>query len=214
MNTATNLNDLSAMDKASQPTVVQIVSVPPVATKDDERIVSWSRRSTTQNPVAAADRYRGIVVKADSLLVPTDACNSKFYQLLQNTVHSLADACFTEWVKDNMHVTQVEAAKFCLDRVLAYWAEEKQRLSVDADKIIAFLKDSATFKKFGADKQKVWLHRVPKIAAPGYKNLLTKEQAAAVIAQLSDDDIENPICIFIATRCNAILNAESANEAL
>jgi hypothetical protein len=214
MNTTANLASTKEMIQASEPAKAQIVSVPPVAVKADERIISWSRRSTKQNPVEQCDRYRGIVVKADSLLVPADACNSKFYNLLQTTIHALADACFTDWVRDNMHTLTVETSRFCLDRVLAFWADERQRLTVDAEKIIAFLKDSATMAKFDEAKRKAWLHRVPKIAAPGYAGLVSKEQAAAIIAQVADSDLENPVCIFIITRCNTILNAESATEAL
>ena len=209
-----NLENLAELDKASQPATVQIVSVPPVKVADTDRVVSWSRRSTEKTPVVAEMRYRAVIVPAASLKVPDDACRSKFASLLQSTIHDLADARFQAHIKDQMHATEMPAALLSLDNVLAFWAEEKQRATVDAAKIIEWLKASATFKTLSLAQQAGWLNRLPKIAAPSYKGLINKEQAAAIISKISEDDTEHAVCVFCMTRLNNILGEESTTDVL
>jgi hypothetical protein len=210
-----NLDSTTEMNDASTVTQLQVVSVPPLKVADTERVVSWSRRNTEKTPVPETERYRAVVVAASTLKVPNDACHSPFYSLLQSTIHDLADATFQAWVRDNMLATTMDAGRLSLDKVLAFWAEEKQRTTVDAEKIIAFLKTSATFKGFATNKQKTWLHRIPKIAAPAYRGSIDQEDAAAIIAQIHDDDLADPVAVYIIQRCNNILTGDkSAKEAL
>lgn len=210
---------LSTMDgqlliDAIAPAMLQIVSVPPVQVKDTERVIAWSRRSTEKTPVPATERYRGTVVPTKMLKLPEAACSSKFQRLLQSTIYDLADAKFTEYVKERMHEIEMPASLLSLDNVLAFWAEEKQRNLIDADKIVAWLKDSKTLAALPAAKRGIWLSKVPKIAAPGYKMQWTKPDAASLIAKLQDDELEHPVAVFIATRCNNILAAESQEAGL
>lgn len=193
---------------------LQVVSTPPLKLAEDEHTIEWSRRSTDKNPVATSERYRGVVIKRSALAVPADACSSKFSRLLQQTVNSLADAHFTTWVKDRMSETQIPAALLTLDSVLAYWAEEKQRTSIDGSAITAFLQQCKTFATLNAEQRKGWLNKLPKIAAPAYKQLFTQEQAATIVSRIVDEDTEHPAAVFIIQRCNNILNATSEEEAL
>jgi hypothetical protein len=210
-----NLSNTAELGAATEMRQLQVVSTPPLKLADTDHLVFWSRRETDKTPVPETERYRGVIVPKESLLVPHVACSSPFYALLQSTIHELAKACFTAWVRDNMLAIHVDAARLSLDRVLAFWAEEKQRTTVDAEKIIDFLKQSKTLASFTANKQKTWLHRIPKIAAPAYRGSIDQEDAAAIIAQIHDDDLADPVAIYIVQRCNNILLGDkSVKEAL
>ena len=197
-----------------QPGMVQVVSTPPAKVAEFEHVISWSRRSTDKTPVKESERYRGIVVPKSQLKVPDDAAVSKFHRLIQATIDDLADTMFRVWVAEHMASTECDSSRFTVDNVLAFWAEERQRQLVDGAQIVEFLTKSATFKKFDAAKKQVWLSKLPKIAAPSYKNTFTKEQAASVLAQFADDDLQHTVCAFIAQRCNNILTTESVQEVL
>lgn len=183
-----------------------VVTVAPAKLADNEHLISWTGRSTEKNPLDATNRFRGIVVHSATLAIPDGATTSKFSKLLQETIHKLADAKFSADIKDQMTASTVQAAAYSLDAVLAYWAEEKQRQVIDGAKIIDWLKQSATYQALDAAKQKVWLSIVPKMAAPSYSNIFTTAQAAAIVAKIADADTDHPIALFIATRCNNIIN--------
>lgn len=212
--TTIDLNDTQALLEGVQPAMLQVVSTPPLQVKETERVVAWSRRSTEKTPVKESERYRGTVVPANLLAIPDAACSSKFQRLLQATVYDLADAKFAEYTKERMMETEMPVGLLSLDSILSYWAEEKQRQLIDGEKIIAWLKQSKTFAALN-DKQKVgWLREVPKIAAPGYKMQWQKKDAAAVVAKLHDEELEHPVAVFIATRCNNIMTLESQEKGL
>ena len=195
-------------------TLAQITTVVPTKLKPDHITISWSRRSTEKNPVAEHERYRGIEVPASLLAIEAADCRSKFSQLLQSTIHSLADAKFTHWLKDNMQAKEVDPQLFSLDSVLTYWAEEKQRAAIDGDKVLAWLKESATLKALEEGKRDAWLKLLPKIAAPNYRNSgsFTAKSASTIVAKIDAADTEHPVCIFVMTRCNAIISAPVTQE--
>ena len=194
---------------------VAVVTVAPTTLADTDLCIDWSRRSTDKTPVIAANRFRGVVIPKSQLLVPHNACSSPFYALLQETILQLARDVFRTWVQDNMLATTMETARLSLDRVLAFWAEEIERTKMSAESIIDFLKESATLRDFTESKRKTWLHRIPKIAAPAYRGSIDQEDAAAIIAQLHDDDLQHPAAIYIVQRCNNILiGAAAVKEAL
>lgn len=196
------------------PAQLQVVSTPPLKLADTQMMVKWSRRSTEKNPVADTERYRGVCIDKKVLAIPHDACHSPYYALLQSTIHELADGAFTAWVKENMHSVKMDAARLSIDAVLAFWAEKKESETIDAAAIVEFLKASATCKAFSAEKKAAWLQRVPKIAAPAYKNIFSKKDAAAIAAQIVDADLEHPAALFIVQRANNILTTESIAASL
>lgn len=206
---AINLDDL--MGDAGKS--IQIVSVAPATTPENHTTVSWIRRSTATNPVATEQRYRGVTIHSSLLQIPDGSTTSKFSTLLQNTIYDLAAAKFQDYIKERMHETTMPEAVLSLDSVLAFWAEEKQRQTVDAEKITAWLKGSETLAALPANAQTVWLTKLPKIAAPSYRNLFTKAQAAAIVSKIADSDLESPIAAFIANRCNVIIADVSMADA-
>lgn len=195
-------------------TTTQVVTVPPVKLDDNQHVISWSRRSTDKTPVKAEERYRAIVVPSASIRLPDGATTSKFSELLQSTIHELANNKFAAWAKDNLMVTQVDASLFSLDAVILYWAEEKKAAQVDASKITDFLKASKTYEALSDEAKKVWLSKIPKIAAPGYANFFSKAQAATIVSKFHADDLESPVAAFILNRCNNIITRETQEEAL
>ncbi len=194
--------------------LAQVLSIAPAKIEDNQHVISWSRRSTVQNPVKTEERYRGIVVHSAQLQLPDGCTTSKFAVLLQNTINDLADKKFAAWAKDNMMIREVDPAMFNLDAVIAFWAEEKQSAQVDATKITAWLTTSKTYLALAPEVQKVWLSKIPKIAAPGYANFFSKAQAATIVSKMHADDIDHTVAQFIATRCNNIITKESQEEAL
>jgi hypothetical protein len=201
------ISELSAVE------TTQVVSVEPTSVPEGMQLISWARRSTEKTPVKDTERFRGILVPVTNLRVPQDACISKFYKLLQQTVYELADAKFKAWVSDDrMHETQCPAALFNLDSVLAYWAEERQRQSIDGEKISLWLKESATFAALSAQAREVWKRQLPKMAAPAYRNIFNKGQCASIISKIADADLEHKVVAFIVTRCNAIISTPSEAE--
>jgi hypothetical protein len=205
--TAANLNTLAEG-------FVQVVSTPPTQVAEHEMLIEWSRRSTEKNPVKDSERYRAIVIPRSLLKVADDAASSKYIRLLQTTIHDLAQSKFVESIKENMLSTSFDSSQLTLDLVLAYWAEERQRQMMDADKITAFLKASKTIAGMSESVAKVWMSKIPKICAPSYKMLFSKGQAATIVSKLHDDDMMHPAAVFIATRCNAILSATEVTEEL
>jgi len=186
---------------------------PPVALADGCHLVSWSRRSTKANPVAEAERYRGIIIEASAVTVPPDACGSKFLRLVQHTINGLADAMFTAWAKDNIHATSYDGASITTDSVLTYWAEQRQRETIDAAAITEWLKQSATLASFDNEKQRAaWLAIMPKLAAPGYRGALKPDQASTAILRIKEEDTDHAVCAFIMQRLTNIMTpAEDAN---
>jgi hypothetical protein len=209
-----DLASTKEMTDATTEATVQIVSTPPLKVADAEIVVCWSRRSTEKNPVEVTQRYRGVVIPRAMLEVPADSVSSKFQKLLQFTIYDLADKKLTEYVKDRMHEITMPLALLSLDSILAFWAEEKQRQSIDAEKITEWLKQSKTLAALPAATQKVWLVKLPKIAAPSYKLQWKQGEAAAVISKLHAEELEHPVAVFIATRCNNVLTEESEEAAL
>lgn len=193
---------------------LQVISTPPAKLEDGMQLVSWSRRSTEKNPVDAANRFRGVVQSASVLQLPDGSTTSKFSKLLQNTINELADARFTAWVKDNMMATAMPASFTSMDSVLAFYAEEKQRAVMDGAKILTWLKASPTFAALNEKQQKSWLEKMPKMAAPSYAGLFSRENAATVISRIHADDLEAPEAMFIMERCNKIINALSEEDSL
>jgi len=191
-----------------------VVTIAPAKLEDNTMMLAWSRRSTEANPVKTQDRYRGINVPVASLTLPDGATTSKFSALLQTTIFDLADKCFTAWVKDNMLVTEVDATRFNLDAVIRFWAEEKRSAQIDAAKVAEWLKTSKTYEALTEEVKKVWLVKIPKIAAPSYTTIFTKAQAATIVSKIHPDDIDHPVANFIATRCNTVITKESQEEAL
>lgn len=198
----------------SSTTAVQVVSVKPATVEDGFHKIELSRRSTKLNEVPTAERYRAIVVKAAQLALPDGATISKFSELLQATIHQLADKKFAEWAVENLQATTVEPAMFNLDAVMAYWSEERKSQQVDAAKITDWLKTSKTLAALSKETAAVWLQKVPKIAAPGYANFFSKGQAAAIVSKINEEEIDSSVAAFIMDRCNKIITRESQEEAL
>lgn len=193
--------------------MLQVSSVVPASF--DERaffLVAMDRRSTDANPCAAHERHRSILVARSALQVPPDRAHSQFYALLQSTILKLAEGMFAAWAKVNLAATEYPSAKMTLDSVLAYWAEEKQRESIDGAKILAWLAASATLAALAPAKQAVWKSKIPKIAAPSYRQNFSKDQALAILAQLADSDAAHACAIFIAQRCQNIIDAPDSQE--
>lgn len=195
---------------------LQIYSTPPLNIAAGCKILSWSRRSTDKNPVPVAERYRGVVINEQEIRIPADACLSKFHMLLQSTIIGAAEAMLTDWLKEdgNIRASEYTGQALTMDNALMYWSEKKQREQIDAKQITDWLKESATFAELDEAKQKIWLAKVPKIAAPTYKGSFTRNEAAAIVARIADADTDHAIAQFVITRCNAIMMAEDQSDLL
>lgn len=195
--------------------MLPISTVAPLNIPDTDMIVSWTRRSTTANPVANENRYRGVIVNRSTLALPDGSTTSKFTALLQSTIHALADKKFQALMQEDggMQLKEIPASSLTLDSVLTYWAAERQNNQIDNAKLTAWLTASKTLEALPEATRKVWLTKLPKIAAPGYQNLFTKEQAATIISRLNAEELEAPEAEFIVTRCNAIIVKPELSEA-
>lgn len=210
----TTINETTTTDAPAEVTpMLAVTTVAPAKVADNEQVIAWSRRSTAANPVANENRYRGVTIHRSTLAIPDGCTTSKFSKLLQDTIDGLATARFTDYIKDRMQDKEIPAAILSLDNVLAYWAEEKQRSVINGEAVLNWLKSSATLAAMDANKQKTWTTKVPKIAAPSYINIFSKGEAAAIIAKIAEADADHAIAQFIATRCNAIINNESIEDA-
>lgn len=192
----------------------QVYSTPPVHLSDACMLVSWSRRSTKQNPIEASERYRGIVVDKAALAVAPDACSSKFQRLLQSTLHTLADGAFQAWATDNMAAVEYDGAAITVDSVLSFWADKKAKETIDAAAVLAWLESSETYKNLNDAQRAVWKVKVPKIAAPSYKGSFTTGEAAKIVARITEADAETATGLFIVQRLNNILGEQSQEDAL
>lgn len=201
------------MSTSTETKTVQVTSVAPATIPDNHTLIVMSRRSTKENPVATADRYRAIMVHSAQLALPDGATVSKFAALLQATIADLADKKFSAWAKENLLVTQVDPAMFNLDAVITYWAEEKRAAQIDGAKLAAWLVTSETYKALAESTQKIWLKEIPKMAAPSYGNIFSKSAAATIVSKINEADHEHACAQFIMARCNKIIVADSVAEA-
>lgn len=193
---------------------LQVYSTPPVHLHESCMLVSWSRRSTKQNPVDASERYRGIVIDRSALAIAPDACSSKFQRLLQSTIHNLADSMFQGWATDNMSTVQYDGAPITVDNVLAFWADKKQREVIDGAAVLAWLEASKTWAALTETQRAAWKMKLPKIAAPSYKGSFSTGEAAKIMARFDEEDADTPTGLFICQRLNNILGEQSQEDAL
>jgi hypothetical protein len=143
---------------------------------------------------------------------------SKFAVLLQSTVYDLAQEKFKQaMIASDYAAKEINPSHYGIDEVLAFWAEKKEAEKIDAKQISAWLLASDTFKQEqfaeGTGKYKVWTSQLPKIAAPAFRGCFDKDNAASILAQLLDSDVDTPIGGFIAQRLADILNTESKANA-
>lgn len=199
--------------QADAPVMLQVYTVAPKQVEDTEIVICWTGRSTKDNPLTTENRYRGFIIHAAKLAIPDGSTTSKFHTLLQTTIHRLAKDKFADALKEAPMMREVQEAAYSLDAVLAYYAEEQQRSVINGERIAEWLKTSATYAALDSAKQKVWLDKVPKLAAPSYANIFNAAQAAAIIAKIADADADNEIALFIATRCTNIINKVSESNA-
>ena len=213
--TTLGLANVSELAAATAPLMLAISTVELAAIPKGTILIESRRRSTKENPVTDAQRYRAICVPEMMILLPNEAAQSKFHQLLQSKIQELAEARFAEFIKGNPLSSEVSAELFSINALLAYWAEEKKRASMSGEKILAWLKESATFASFTDDKKKAaWSTILPKLAAPGFRAAMTPAQATTVLAQINDSDLEHPTAIFVVNRLNSIMQSAADVDAL
>lgn len=167
--------------------------------------VAWTRRSTTQNPVIDADRYRGILVPDSFLIVPVADCASHFHSLLTASMRDLADARLTSILKESPSVRSVLADSFKLRSLLAWAAEERKRATIDGKQITDWLLASETIKGLSDKSAVTWKTYLPKLAAPTYRQIFKPEQAATILSRIADSDLSHPVVIFLCERLNNIV---------
>ena len=212
MTTLIDLNNAADLHAATQAEFPILSVAPSTLDTATHQLVSWARRSTDKTPGPANERFRGCVIPR--LLIPDAACTSKFSRLLQATIDGLADGVFTDWVRTRMSALAIPQHLLTLDAVLLFWAEEKERVAIDSEKITTWLKQSASLAALPPAKRAAWLSKVPKIAAPSYRQNFSKGQAAAIVGAIVDADLESPEAIFILQRCNSVLTVESQEDVL
>lgn len=209
---AIDLNNASAFASASA-TADAAISTVPVATPAGSLLLEMRRRSTKETPVARENAYRCALIGEAITAIDAGSVPSRFSVLLQSTINDLAQARFAEFCKANPTALTVDQRLFRVDALLAYWAEEKQSQRITGASITEWLAQSATLRSVPAAAATVWTRELPKLAAPSYAGVFTKKQAASIVARLHDDDLEHPVCVFVATRCNIILNKEDSQAA-
>ena len=200
---------MSTITNAATTASKQVFSTPPLSIAETCRLVSWSRRSTTQNPVDAANRYRGIVVESAALAIAPDACTSKFQRLLQSTIHNLADAMFQAWATDNLPALEYDGAAITTDSVLMFWADKKSKETIDGAAILAWLEASETWKILNDKQRAAWKTLLPKIAAPSYRASFTVSEATKLAARIVESDGEHATGLFILQRLANIMQTVS-----
>lgn len=215
--TTTDLSNTEAMEQATS-TMLQVYTAP-TEVKPPMLAIEWKRRSTKQNPVSEQSRYRAIQIHESAIAVPKEQVSSKFYNLVQSTVHQLAEKMLAEELGET-DKREVSAGRYTLDGVLAYWAEEKRRQQINSAQITEWLKESKTYQGLTDNQKQAWLIVLPKMASPGYRNALDGDQqkrktkAAVILSRLHDDDLSHPACIFIVDRMQACMSDEPAQAAL
>lgn len=176
--------------------------------------LEWTRRSTDKNPVTTHERVRIAFVPEGLLLIDRGATASKYVELLQSTIHRLATDKFVETLKRDPQTRSVSFAAFTVDAVLAFWAEERESQRLTNAAIADWLKQSKTLAALPEAKRAIWLQRIPQFAAPLWQRIFTQTQAASIVAQLDESDMEHTIAQTIIQRCNIILNTEPEADAL
>lgn len=215
MTQTTDLANLAELSIATA-TTLQVFTTPQEV-KAPMLAIEWRRRSTKQNPIAEANRYRAILVNEAAVTIAPSDCASKFAKLLQSTIHDLASKMLADELGET-DKREVQAARYTINGIMAHWAEEKKRQTIDAAAITEWLKQSKTFASLNANQQTAWLTAMPKMAAPAYRNCLGsgdrgKAAAAVALSRLHADDTDNAVCQFLAERLGNIMSAEEADVA-
>lgn len=198
-------------DSTTAITMLQVFATEQTAVAGAINVVC-SARATKGKTIAADQRTRCIQVPEASMLIDSAAVPSKFLALIQNEVHALAKARLdAAWADGDQR--QVPAAHYTVDGLLSYYAEKRQAMNVDATKVLAWLKASATLAALPESKHAAWLSALPKLASPGYRAVLRPDAAAKILAQLAEDDQLSPVGAFVAQRLASIMDAESNADA-
>lgn len=213
--TTIDLNNLQALSAASSTAADArcAVSTVPVETPAGRVLLEMRRRSTKENPVTRENAYRCTLVSDGLFAIDAGAVPSKFAAVLQATLTDLANERFADAMRDAPSALTFDSRLVRTDALLAYWAERKQSQRIDGAAISGWLAQSATLQTLPAAAATVWQQQLPKLAAPSYTMAFTKKQAAAIVARLADADLEHPVAIFVANRCNIILSRDESSAA-
>jgi len=206
--TTENMNDTTD----NTITMLPVSTVEPAEVPAGFILIAARQRSSKERTVEASQRFRGILVPEAAILPPMEACHSKFRSILVHQIQKLAEKKLAAAWKDG-DPKAVQAAAYTLDSVLAYFAEQKQRASVDGAAITAWLNAGTTLATLNEAQRKTWLAKLPKMASPGYKGILTAEQAATVAQRITDEDAAHPVGTFLMQRLAAIMEATSTADA-
>lgn len=178
-----------------------------------ERVISTSKRETkASGTIPESQKTRAIIVDANALAIPTDACRSAYQAILQQAVHEAADKRFESMMAEDWSRTEVASDAFTLPAILAYWAETQQRHAVTGDAILSWIKAQSWLP---AEVREGWNKRVPILAAPLYRRLVTPAQAASISQRIlaSDCDLDNDaIASFLVQRCANVLASSEEKE--
>lgn len=180
-----------------------------------QELICVTKRETKQSGSIPEDqRFRGIVIPSDWITLPSDACRSAFTAILQRAIFDVAADRLSAYLSEDWNRKTVPAASFTIPNLLTYWAEEKQRSSIDGKQISEWIKAQAWIP---ADVLSGWQAKVPTIAAPSYRNLFKKTQAASISSRILQSGIKlenDPIAAYIVQRCSNILATEEQEQAL
>lgn len=175
--------------------------------------VTCTARETKGKTIPPEQRCRSIILPESHLLVPVGQCAPKFLDILNAELHSLARKRLEAAWEDGDQ-REISSDAFTIDALLAFFAAKTAATGIDGDAIAAWLKQSATFAALPDDAIKAsWLLRLPKLAAPAYRQALGSQpaQAAATIIQrIAADDADHPVCKFIISRCNVVIGEGAA----
>lgn len=193
-------------------TMLPITTVEPATVPAGFVLVAARQRSSKEKKVEASQRFRGILVPEAAILPPVEACHAQYREILVSQIDALASEKLAAVWKDS-DPKEVRADAFTLASILAYFAEKKQRQSIDGAAITEWLKASATLATLTEAQQATYLRVLPKLAAPGFRGVLSAENAATVAQRIADDDAATTVGAFVMKRLADIMEAVSTADA-
>lgn len=204
---------------------LKILTSEPKAVDAGMQVVSYSRKSTKNSPVADADKYRAVIVP--SYRLPTASFQNAvvkeegseepeleledapeiFNAAIAEVFLSAASSILLDYCKANPTATEIDDSSFSYASVVARMEQQQTSQRLNSDQIAAWY-DSSTTKaeaatRYGADPKglsKQAALRTKFLAVASNNSGISPELATKMLSYISEKDTDNATCIAVSKK--------------
>lgn len=211
------------MTTDSSTNVLTILKDEPKQVPEGQCIVSFSRKSTTKNPVADSEKQRFVL--AAILPAPIASINSEANSILSAALADLLDSTRSQilqaaFVADTK-IETIEAGKLDLSSILEVLEQRQSSTSLTSDRIAQWYDASKTAEgnavRYGTDdkaKAKSKMLRDKYLSLASGNSGITPDQATRFLSYVHESDLQHPIGASIVRKLQGIISKAIDADAL